>query len=196
MGFAPALYFSLEALTTLGFGEITPTAWWLRFLVTLEALFGLALVTACVSWIVLLYPALSRMRLLARGAVLLSSAAEKTGVSAISSESDAMLLQLAMQVVRTRVDLIHFPILYYFYATKPESSLARALPLLFKFSEEGRAMRDGDRTRLSAAMLRNSMEDLGDLLNRRFLGDEHRELPATIEAFRADHQAGLKARAD
>ena len=63
-GILPSLYFSLEALTTLGLGEILPKSMPMRFMATLEALIGLGLVTACVSWTVLLYPALSRMRVL------------------------------------------------------------------------------------------------------------------------------------
>ena len=59
------LYFSLQVMTTLGLGDLTPKADWLRILVTLQALTGLALVTASVSWVVLLYPALGRMRTLA-----------------------------------------------------------------------------------------------------------------------------------
>jgi hypothetical protein len=67
-GFWLMLYFSLQVMTTLGFGDLLPTAGWLRGLATFQALSGLALVTASVSWIVLRYPALARMRTLARRA--------------------------------------------------------------------------------------------------------------------------------
>ena len=59
-GFLSAIYFSLEALTTLGLGDLTPKPGWLRILVTFEALVGFSLVTASVSWVLLIYPALAR----------------------------------------------------------------------------------------------------------------------------------------
>ena len=78
---------------------------------TFEALIGLGLVTACVSWTVLLYPALSRMRMLALQTTLLSEAAERTNIPAIAESSEHLLGMLAEKVVRVQVDLIYFPIL-------------------------------------------------------------------------------------
>jgi hypothetical protein len=58
-------------LATLGYGDIVPTSDLLRVLVPLEALVGFALLTAALSWVISVYPALSRRRSLARGATLL-----------------------------------------------------------------------------------------------------------------------------
>ncbi len=59
-GFVDALYLSLMTLTTLGYRTITPTAGWLRLLGPLEALIGFALLTASLTWVTSLYPALRR----------------------------------------------------------------------------------------------------------------------------------------
>lgn len=52
--FADALYVSLVALSTLGFGDITPTNAWLRIAATAEGFIGFGLLTAGISWILML----------------------------------------------------------------------------------------------------------------------------------------------
>ena len=60
-----SLYVSLVTIGTLGFGDIVPTSPLLRVIVPLEALFGFMLLTAAVSWVLQIYPALHRRRVLA-----------------------------------------------------------------------------------------------------------------------------------
>lgn len=60
-----AVYLSLVSLTTLGYGDITPLTPWLRFAAPVEGLLGFALLTAAVSWVLQVYPALTRRRVLA-----------------------------------------------------------------------------------------------------------------------------------
>ena len=60
----------------------------MRFASTSEALIGFGLLTASVSSVVLLYPALSRMRLLARGVAHLVAAERATGISLLDTHSD------------------------------------------------------------------------------------------------------------
>ena len=60
-----SLYVSLVTIGTLGFGDIVPTSPLLRLIVPLEALFGFMLLTAAVSWVLQIYPALHRRRVLA-----------------------------------------------------------------------------------------------------------------------------------
>jgi hypothetical protein len=57
-----SLYLSLVTVATLGFGDIVPTSTSLRVAVPLEALFGFMLLTAAVSWVLQIYPALHRRR--------------------------------------------------------------------------------------------------------------------------------------
>jgi hypothetical protein len=58
-------YFSLVTLTTLGYGDISPSHGLLRLAAPLEALLGLGLLTASVSWLLSIFPVLSRRRALA-----------------------------------------------------------------------------------------------------------------------------------
>ena len=60
-----SLYVSLVTIGTLGFGDIVPTSPFLRAIAPLEALFGFMLLTAAVSWVLQIYPALHRRRVLA-----------------------------------------------------------------------------------------------------------------------------------
>src|SRR3954447_12265711 len=99
-------------MTTLGLGDVAPVPSGLRLLATTEAFLGFGLLTASVSWIVLLYPALSRTRLLARSVSILSDAERKSGISVADTDSDVFLAALARDVVRLRVDFVHFPIIF------------------------------------------------------------------------------------
>nr|WP_281360133.1 potassium channel family protein [Isoptericola halotolerans] len=65
-----ALYLSLVSLTTVGYGDITPLTPWLRIAAPVEGLLGFALLTAAVSWVLQVYPALTRRRVRRMGSVL------------------------------------------------------------------------------------------------------------------------------
>jgi hypothetical protein len=60
-----ALYLSTVAMSTLGFGDIVPVDGWLRLVVPVQALVGFLLLTAAVSWVLQVYPAPARRRVLA-----------------------------------------------------------------------------------------------------------------------------------
>ena len=66
-------------LTTLGFGDVTPDAAWLRLVVPVEALLGFGLLSASISWLLLIHPALARRRSLAYEIALLRKAEQETG---------------------------------------------------------------------------------------------------------------------
>jgi hypothetical protein len=183
-GIQTAAYFSLEMLTTLGLGEIRPQSTWLRFVVTFEAMIGLGIVTACVTWIVLLYPALSRMRLLARKVTLLAAAEKNTG---ITPADEYVFIQLGEQVVRTQIDLTYFPIIYYFASDHRRSSLTCALPLLVNFCDEGIRKNDSERLHFAASMLHGAVEDLSRLIGDRFLRMGPASLDSVLKAFAAEN---------
>jgi len=73
MGFDEALNVSLGSLITLG-GDLIPTHQFIRFLMGVEAIIGFGLLTASVSWLLSIYPALERRRTLAHQATLLHHA--------------------------------------------------------------------------------------------------------------------------
>ena len=179
--------FSFEAMTTLGAADLIPKADWLRILMPFEALIGFALVTASVSWIVLLYPALARMRTLARRAWILARAERKTGVEFVSAGVEYLLEDLALAVVRTRVDFIHFPIIYYFHAEHRQSSLAEAVSHLARFAAIGSQPECPARVRVAAWTLRTALDDLASVLAKRFVRAESNEPDAVFRAYAKDH---------
>jgi hypothetical protein len=122
--FANVLYFSFATLTTLGYGDPVPATAFTRGTATTQALLGFGLLTASVSSIVLLFPALSRMRLLAREVSHVVKA-ERHTAKRISDVRPEVLGRLARDVASTRIDLMHFPILIFFASSDEEASIAR-----------------------------------------------------------------------
>jgi hypothetical protein len=193
-GFWLMLYFSLQAMTTLGLGDLLPTTGWLRIVIAFQALTGFAFVTASVSWIVLLFPALARLRTLARRASILARAEKTTGVGVVSGDAQYLLGDLALDVVRTRVDLIHFPILYYFHSDTERSSLPQSLPYLVGFATAASKAECPDRVRLAAAALREALDDLAKTLGERFLDEDARDAEAVFRAYAEEHLAPIDLR--
>ncbi|MSY86162.1 MAG: hypothetical protein F2693_15795 [Actinobacteria bacterium] len=76
-----ALYLSLVTVATLGFGDVTPADPVLRLLAPFEALLGFVLLTAAISWILQVYPALGRRRSVAKRLSLLQSSHATTVVA-------------------------------------------------------------------------------------------------------------------
>ena len=187
--FWSAFYYSLQMLTTLGLGDIQPNPTWLRLLSGCHTLIGFSLVTASITWIVLLFPALRRTRTLARKAHTLADAEESTGVSVASTGMHVILAGLAEEVIRARVDLIHFPILFYFYSEDDRASLAAAVFPLKRFAEEGTQGGRDNLVRLAAASLHISLQDLAEKLGER-LSMEDRSLDRVLQAFAEFHKKG------
>ncbi|MGX5654577.1 potassium channel family protein [Geodermatophilus nigrescens] len=126
-GALDALYLSAVTLATLGFGDIVPEAAWLRLVVPVQAMIGFALITAAVSWVLQVYPALSRRRALAVRLSLLRRA-DGTGLVAGGGALAARLLtDLAWEVVQVRVDLSQYAETYWFRDATAETSLPAAL---------------------------------------------------------------------
>jgi Ion channel len=185
--FWSAMYFSLEVMTTLGLGDIAPATPTLRLIATAQALIGFALLTASVSWIVLLYPAFGRMRLLARTVSLLVSAEQKMGIKLSDTESELFLATLARDVVRIRVDLVHFPIVYYFASKDKEASVAHALGSLTRFAAEASSPEHSPALRLAAASLDCALNDFAALLLENFLRLAAKDRSTVFRQYATDH---------
>jgi Ion channel len=171
-GFVDALYLSLVTLTTLGYGDITPTSGWLKVLVPLEALVGFGLLTASLSWVVSLYPAFSRHRSLAHEVSLVRKAESETGIGVRKMDplaAEQMLGSLITQLIAVQTDLIHFPISYYFRSSKERFELSTAMPCLLRLAQEGDSADCAPGVRMRASMLRGAIEDFSDTIGERFL---------------------------
>jgi Ion channel len=127
-GIGDALYLSMVNLTSLGYGDIVPTATGLRYLGPLETLIGLGLLTASISWILILYRVLSDSRTLSDEIALLSETEREAGVrlNQIAPEAAAgVLSDVTSRLIAVRDDLAHSPIAYYF---TPASGGTRSPP--------------------------------------------------------------------
>ncbi|MGW3124533.1 potassium channel family protein [Streptomyces sp. NPDC001107] len=179
-----SVYLSLVTVATLGLGDITPGEGWLRLVSPLEALVGFALLTATVSWVLEIYPALTRRRVLAIRLALLHRSAPTAGH--IDSVAGAALLDsLATEVVQVRIDFTQYAEAYYFHDGEDHSSLAAILGFAVALARQGQAARRPD-VRLTGNLLAGALDDLATILDQRFLhtGGTTTEVFA---AYAADH---------
>jgi hypothetical protein len=179
-----ALYVSLVTLATLGLGDIAPIAGWLRIVAPMEALVGFALMTATVSWVLGIYPALARRRTLA----LRIAHLRHTGSAAqhLDSAAGAVALDgLADDVARICVDLSQYAESYYFHDGHGDMSLARQVGYAAELAALGNRAQRLD-VRASAAVLTAALEDLAGILDRWFLHTEG-TMRQTFQAYARDH---------
>lgn len=186
-GFLDALYLSLTTLSTLGYGDITPKGDALRMLMPLEALFGFALLTASISWVLSIYPVLGRRRSLAQKIRLLNSAESETGVTVDRADATQLLSDLTSRLMMVDNDLLQFPITYYFHAAEDKNSLSTVMPYLIHLSHRLDGPELPAPTRLHAATLRKSVEDFSSTLARLFPQLSRSSPEAILEAYARDH---------
>ena len=188
-----SLYVSLVTVATLGYGDIVPTYPWLRLLSPLEALIGFALLTAAVSWILQIYPALARRRALAVRLALLERAGCADALREMDSAAASTLLDsLTQEVVRVRVDLTQYAETYYFREADSTASLPARLPYALALASAGQASVRAD-LRLAARALSGAVEDYAYILVRQhsIRGDG----PASVlEGYASDHGYGNRDR--
>ncbi|WP_432136961.1 MULTISPECIES: potassium channel family protein [unclassified Streptomyces] len=162
-----ALYVSLVNLGTLGLGDIAPARDWLRIVAPLEALVGFALLTATVSWVLGIFPALARRRTLALRIRQMRRAARETGETDAGPEA-AELHGLAADIARVSVDFAQYPESYYFHDGSGDTALAGAIGHAAELADRGRRSADPG-VRRAAAVLAAALDDVAATLDVRFL---------------------------
>src|SRR5918994_4585154 len=125
-GFVDALYFSFVTLATLGYGEITPATTLFRLVTPGEAMIGFVLLTAVISWVLSIYPALTRLRRLAVAVNTFTDARERVPDASFARTFH----DFADRTLEVRMDFVHHPVIYYFHAPDLRSRLPAALPVL------------------------------------------------------------------
>jgi len=186
-GLADALYVSAVTLGTLGVGDIAPIDPWLRFAVPVESLVGFGLITAAVSWVLEVYPAITRRRSLAVRLAHLDAAGTREQLRGGSSGVAAgLLLDLSSVVAQLRADLTQYAETYYFHDSDPEASLPAMFAVVLDLADEGERSTDPD-VRYAARLLAVSAADYLRVIDRLFLGvgGSPRE---TCAAYAADHR--------
>jgi voltage-gated potassium channel Kch len=166
--FAEALYISLVTLSTAGFGEIVPVYPLLRLVVALEAVTGFGLLTATVTWILQMYPALNRRRALAHELTLFREAAGSAGVVSLEPRHAAGLLEsMAGNVALVSIDLLAFHETYYFREIEQRGSLPATVAYAQELASQAQ---HGDNPELQFAgrMLHAALDGLADVLRGKF----------------------------
>jgi hypothetical protein len=189
-GFIDALYLSLVNVTSLGYGDVVPTSDLLRLLGPLETLIGLGLLTASISWILLLYRVLADYRSLSHEISLLVEA-ERSGAGGLDRLEPAVaagvLADLTSRVLPMRDDFVHSPIAYYFHPRDPRHALPVLLPGLLEVVERCSAPNRPAAVRFQAAMLDQALEDLLSTIADDFVGAPVRDPHEALAGYRRDH---------
>ncbi len=181
-----SLYLSLVTVGTLGFGDIVPTSTSLRLAAPLEALFGFMLLTAAVSWVLQIYPALHRRRVLALQLSTLREARQSDPTLGIDSIPRDVLTALAVGVVEARNDFTQYGATYYFRDLEADASLAASLVYATDLAAEATASSQ-PHTRMAGALITAAVNSLTELLDREFLrfgGDT----ASIVQAYAEDHR--------
>ncbi len=178
------LYFSVGSLCTFQTFDLNPKTDWLRLIVAFQGLVGISMITASVSWLVLLYPALSRQRATARWLTLAQEAEERSGLR-IEEHDPAFLILLEQQIIQARLDMVLFPILLHFYALTPAYTLALALPTACRYAREGADIDQPMHTRLAATKVQLALEDLARTIGERLYVNDLLQTPDVEAVFRA-----------
>jgi hypothetical protein len=187
--FVHAVTVSLDTITTLGSTDVTLTHGWLRLIAPLEALLGFGLLTASVSWLLLLYPVLSRRRSLAYEIHLLRKAEQEMGVTPERLDAPAaerLYAELTSRLVAVERDLVAFPISYYFAEADERFALAAVAPHLLDLAERGCEEDVPMQARLRAQLLLDALEDFAASVARR-PHSARGSTRSTVEAYASDH---------
>jgi voltage-gated potassium channel Kch len=187
--FGDALYFSLVALTTLGYGDITPTQLLLRYLVTIEAALGAGLVTAGISWTLSLYPVLSRRRALAQRVLLLRRSEERTGFDVLEQDQlivTTTLADFAAALAQVRVDLGQSDISYVFYDEDTFIAMPTALPVMLRLAEAAGAAGRPEAVRIAGVALEESICEYAETVRTNHLHIDARPVRELLARYAAD----------
>jgi Ion channel len=188
--FVQALHISLVTITTVGYSNLTPHTGWLLVVAPLEALLGFGLLSASISWLLLIYPALSRRRSLAYEISLLLEAERRTGVALERLESapaERIYAELTSRLVAVERDLVSFPISYYFAELDERFALAALAPRLYELAERGAGPNMPASARLRAWMLLEALRDFGATTTERFHRRPARSTSEALAAYAHDH---------
>jgi hypothetical protein len=186
--FLDSMYVSLVTLATLGYGDISPAEGWLRMVAPLESLLGLGLFTASVSWLLSIYPVLSRRRALAYEICLLEETRRDPGIGGPPSPLPAAVYAaLTSRLVGVERDLVSFPVTYYFHEDDSRFALPAAMGHLLELAEEAEGPDMTADRRLYAGTLRRAVDDFATSIAGQFHRRAGGSTRQVLEAYARDH---------
>lgn len=134
-----SIYLALVAVTTLGLGDIVPAETALRLAVPVQALIGFVLLTAGISWVLQIYPALAHRRSLAKHLTNLGRGGMVDVVREGSPSVLPVLDAVATRLSEIAIDLKQYRESYYFRDPESTQSLAAAMPVALELCEAAQA---------------------------------------------------------
>lgn len=181
-----SVYLSLVTVATLGFGDVIPADPLLRLLTPFEALLGFVLLTAAISWVLQVYPALGRRRSVAKRLSLLESR-HSTEVVADGEVCVAtrILETLTEGLIQVETDFLQYAESYYFREEDEELSLPATLPYALKLADAG-GRSSSREVRHAAGVLDAAIRSLALRLDGSYLGTSS-EPRTVISLYAADH---------
>lgn len=194
--FFDALYFSLSNLTTLGLGDITPRSDWLRVFAVGEALAGVALITASVSWLLVIYPAIGRKRALAQTVAVYLAAADgswETMLDRSPARATVFLAEVTSQLATMRADLAQFPVVYGFEVRDQGVTLPSVLVHLCDLVDAAQREDLPAEVRVEGRALDQALGVYAATLRLMILGGED-DTRATLDRYADEHLVAREAR--
>jgi len=185
-GFWEALHISAGNLSTMGFGDVTPVDQWLRVVSPLEALLGFGLLTASVTWLFAVHPAVQRRRALAYELWLVRQASDGDHDAPVFDEQ--MFSELTSRVILVQRDIVAIPASYYFRDPDGRLLLSAELPFLHELARHVSTADGADvGTAQRARMLSQAIDDLLLTIARRLHGREDVNPAEALRIFVRDH---------
>ncbi len=183
-----ALNVSVGSLITLA-GDFLPNSKFIRFLMGLEAVLGFGILTACVSWLLSIYPALERRRTLAHEASLLHFAERSTGLRLLElpeAEAQDVIWGLAAAMSTARNDLTQFPVIYYFRSGDNQSSFAGSLSYFAELADAASKPNRPPAVRIAGVALGGALYDYLEFIADVFLRMPKQDKQAIIDRYREE----------
>lgn len=185
-----SVYVSLVTLATLGYGDISPAEGWLRVAAPLESLLGLGLLTASVSWLLSIFPVLSRRRALAYEISLLEEVRRDPDDPGPPSPLPASVYaDLTSRLVAVERDLVTFPVTYYFHETDTRFALPAAVGHLLELAGDARRQSASEEAHFHGGLLLRAIDDFADSIAGRFRLPHTGSTPEVLRAYARDHAA-------
>jgi hypothetical protein len=183
-------------MTTLGFTDLVPDADWLQIVTPLEALIGFGLLSASISYLLLIYPVLARRRTFAYELFLLREAEARTGVrfeERLGGAPERLYAELTLRLTAIERNLIDFPATYYFADRDQRFSFAATAPYLLQLARRCAEAEVSDAGRFRVELLDNALDDLAETLRERFPHIRADSTDDVLAAYAHDHLLSVPA---
>ena len=155
-----------------------------------QALLGFGLLSASISWLLLIHPALAHRRSLAYEIALLRKAEGETATRLLELDpapAEQIFAELSSRLIAVERDLVNFPVTYYFADQDERFSLGSAMPYLIGLADHGRDPSVPAQVRIRAAVLRDAIDDFAATISTRFHGARPETTEASLQAYARDH---------